>query len=267
MSLKDVRTLSPEANGADPMRMAVARSVEAVHPEIEDNVSMLQAPQPLTAPHGSLNIRRAPRIRGLPGVGPYCMLRYYLALVLTLWLAWTGPAAACADPPRANFRDIVGAAPTIFVFQLVSANYVREDLGSGAWTERVEGRIRVIESLKGDGRSFQRITYSFRSCGSVRMSVGQFYLVATSQKGPTIQLWGIDQALLDLTLDFYGERKRQSPAVEIVRKIVAGMAVPADFPRPELEEPLHVYPVPPPPPAPVIRPNNSFKPKPLRGSA
>jgi hypothetical protein len=77
---------------------------------------------------------------------------------------------------------------------------------------------------------------------------------------------GIDQALLDLTLDFYGVRNRQSPAVEIVRKIVSGCRAELIFPRPELEEPLHALSRAAPPPAPVIRPNNSFKPKPLRGS-
>lgn len=174
------------------------------------------------------------------------IVRHYLALVLALWLC-AGSAMACADPPRADFRAMVGTASSIFVFQFISASYVREDLGGGAWTERVEGRIKVVESLKGDGRSFQRVIFAFRGCGSVRMSVGQFYLAATSQKAPVIELWGVDQALLDLTLDFYSEKAKESPAVDIVRQIVAGQAVPDDFPQPELEEPLRVYPVPPPP--------------------
>ncbi|MDQ3175798.1 MAG: hypothetical protein M3Q91_19155, partial [Acidobacteriota bacterium] len=190
-------------------------------------------------------------------------------LISVLALAPAGPAFACADPLKATFRDIVSTAPTIFTFQVTSAYYIHKPLGGKASTEYVVGHIRVVESLKGNGASFKLIKYSFRSCGSTRMSVGQLYLAATSQTGPLLELWGTDQAILDLTLDFYHERTKRSPAVDVVKRIIGGSRVPDDFPRDELEIPLEVYPVPPPTGTAELKvvPNNSFKPKPLRGSA
>jgi hypothetical protein len=171
--------------------------------------------------------------------------RYLFAALIAL--ALPRAASACADPPRASFREIVSTAPTIFTFQVTSAYFIHKPLGDLAYTEYVVGNIRVVESLKGDASSFKLIKYSFRSCGSTRISVGQFYLAATSQTGPLLQLWGMDEAVLDLTLDFYQERTKSSPAVDIVKQIIGGSHVPADFPRADLETPLEVYPAPPPP--------------------
>jgi hypothetical protein len=140
---------------------------------------------------------------------------------------------------------MVSTAPTIFTFQVTSAYYIHKSLGGRAYTEYVVGNIRVVEPLKGDSSSFKLIRYNFRSCGSTRMSVGQFYLAATSQTGPVLELSGMDQAILDLTLDFYQERTKSSPAVDIVKSIIGGSQVPAGFPREDLEAPLEVYPAPP----------------------
>ena len=176
------------------------------------------------------------------------MLIPRLALGTFLWLSFSGPAFACADPPQAHFEDMVTTAPTTFVFQLVSATYALESLGGGASTERVEGEIRVVDSIKGTGASFSKITYNSRSCGGVRMNVGQFYLVSTTQEGPVLSVWGADQAVLDLTLDHYNERSKRSPTVDAVREIVAGMSIPDGFPREEIEMYMQLYPPPPPPP-------------------
>ena len=174
---------------------------------------------------------------------------FRLFLIAVIGLGPAGAAFACADPPKAAFRDIVGSAPNVFVFQVTSAFYIHKPLGPEAYTEYVVGHIRVLESLKGDGDSFKLIKYGFRSCGATRISVGQIYVAATAQTGPLLQLWGMDQAVLDLTRDFYHERFMQSPAVDVVKAIIEGSAVPDDFPREALESPLEVYPVPAPPPA------------------
>ncbi|WP_140908415.1 hypothetical protein [Cognatiluteimonas lumbrici] len=168
-------------------------------------------------------------------------------LIGVLSLAPVGAALACADPPKTAFRDIVSAAPNVFVFQVTSASYIREPLGGAAYTEYIVAHIRVVDSLRGDGASFKRIRYSFRNCGSIRMSVGQVYLAATSQSGPELHPWGTDVALLDLTRDHYHEDLKRSPAVDVVKSIIRGEPVPDDFPRDDLVSPLEVYPTPPPP--------------------
>ena len=173
------------------------------------------------------------------------IFRFLLVIILGLYPA--GIASACADPIKASFREMVSTAPTIFTFQVTSAYYVQHSLGGEATTEYIVGHIRVVESLKSNASAFKLIKYSFRSCGSTRMSVGQLYLAATSQTGSLLQLWGTDQAVLDLTRDFYDERTKSSPAVRIVKQIIDGSPAPANFPREDLEIPLEVYPVPPPP--------------------
>ncbi|MCD9098967.1 hypothetical protein LU699_09950 [Luteimonas fraxinea] len=165
-------------------------------------------------------------------------------LILLLACAPAANAVACADPPKAVFREIVATAPTVFVFQLTSAFEVQKPLGRTTHSHHAVGHIRVIESLKGNAESFKMITYGFRSCGSTRMSVGQIYLAATSQKGPLLGLWGMDQAILDLSLDFYDEKSKRSPAVDTVKSIISGSPVPVDFPREALLRPLDVYPAP-----------------------
>jgi hypothetical protein len=184
--------------------------------------------------------------------------RFFLTALL---LAQAGATSACSDPPRAEFRDLVAAAPTIFTFQFVSAHHIRESLGGDAYTERVVGHIRVVEKIKGNASAFKLIRYTFRGCGAIRMSVGQIYLAATSQSGPLLQFWGMNFALLDLTRDMYDEDRKRSRAVSIVKGIAGGGAVPRDFPEPYLTSPMEVYPMPPPrglKPA-SVAPNNSFK--------
>ena len=173
-------------------------------------------------------------------------LRRFL-LASLLCLAPAGNAFACADPHKAPFRDLVTTAPTIFTFQLTSAYLIQKPLGGGTSTEYVVGLIRVLESIKGNAAAFRLVKFSFRSCGASRMSVGQTYLAATSQSGPVLELWGMDQAVLDLTLDFYHESTKRSPAVDAVKDIVRGKPVPEHFPRDVLEAPLEVYPALPPP--------------------
>lgn len=172
------------------------------------------------------------------------MKTHCLIFSALLSLMPAGLAQACADPPKANFRDIVSSAANIFTFQVTSSYYIHKPLGEETHTEYVVGHIRVLDSLKGDASSFKLIKYYFRSCGSTRISVGQIYLVATSQTGPLLQISGTDQAMLDLTRDFYHERTLRSPAVDIVKSIIDGSPVPDDFPREVLISPLDVYPPP-----------------------
>jgi len=170
-------------------------------------------------------------------------------LTALLALAPVAAASACADPPKAEFRELVANAPNIFTFQVTSAFYIRKSLGAPPYTEYVVGNIRVLDWLRGSGTPFKLVKYSFRRCGSMRISVGQIYVAATSQVGPLLQLWGTDQAILDLTQDFYHEQSKRSPAIDVIKAIIAGSPVPDDFPRDNLLTPLDVYPAPPPPPA------------------
>ena len=173
-------------------------------------------------------------------------MNHFVFFLGTLGLALAGNVHACADPPRALFRDLVTTAPTVFTFRLTSAFYIRKELGSDLYEEYVVGHIQIAESLKGNAKSFRIVRLTPHGCGSIRMSVGQLYLAATSQAGPVLELWGTNQAILDLTRDF-PPMAASSPAVDTVKSIIRGVPVPADFPREHLQLPLEVYPVPPAP--------------------
>ena len=196
------------------------------------------------------------------------MTRLVYLIIAILAFAPAKSALACSDPLHSEFRELVATSPNIFTFQVTSAFYIRKPLGGATFTEYVVGNIRVVDTLKGSAEPFKLIRYSFRLCGATRISVGHFYLLATSRPGPTIELPSENQALLDLTLDVYNERDKWSPAIDVVRSVIRGAPVPESFPRPELESPLRVYPAPPPPPrSSRVWPNNSSKPTPLRGAA
>ena len=78
--------------------------------------------------------------------------RSHFAGVMLLLLACLPAtrAVACADPPKAVFREIVATAPTVFVFQLTSAFEVEKSLGGAARTHHAVGHIRVLDALKAD---------------------------------------------------------------------------------------------------------------------
>jgi hypothetical protein len=76
------------------------------------------------------------------------------------------------------------------------------------------------------------------------MSVGQIYLVATTQRPPLLNVMDLEPVLLDLTRTDYSELTKTSEIVETVKKILAGSPTPADFPDDRLLSPLEVYPFP-----------------------
>jgi hypothetical protein len=77
--------------------------------------------------------------------------------------AW---ACVCNDQPLDS--TTAQRATQIFVFQLVSAEFEPS-------TGEVVGKIRVIESLKGDPHP-QEIRYATSLCCGIRLDVGQFYI-------------------------------------------------------------------------------------------
>ncbi|HET7842565.1 MAG TPA: hypothetical protein VFL14_00320, partial [Xanthomonadales bacterium] len=94
-------------------------------------------------------------------------------------------ASACSCMHGDIDTESARAADTVFVFQLLSAKYVREDFGDHAYSEGAEGSIRVVTSVRGDGERFDRITYlPSRCCGS-RLDVGHYYIAFVSDPGPS----------------------------------------------------------------------------------
>ena len=194
-------------------------------------------------------------------------------LLTVALLGCTADAAACSYPPPPSFADSIASATSAFVFQVVSAT-VETDLATGGRnSSRVVATIRITEVLKGSPQ-FKQVAFSNSWCGGNRLDVGHFFVVATSQSGPQLSMAAADRSVLDITRAYREHdpaATARAGAIPKIRAALSGKALPPGFPTPEqieVTQTVTMPPAPPPPPKPCgLGPNNSFKPKPLRGSA
>src|SRR5512134_2866090 len=88
-------------------------------------------------------------------------------------------AAACSFPEPPSFRQELESATSIFVFRLESATLKRKELEGSAFSEWVEGQMRVVQVLKGRANAYKTLLFSTGWCGGVRLDVGHYFLIAT----------------------------------------------------------------------------------------
>ena len=105
---------------------------------------------------------------------------------MAAWLA-TGASQACVSPPQTPIRDQLQEATSIAIFQLVSSEYVVERLGPDIETRLLRGRLKVVETLKGQPARFTRYELD-AACNDLRMDVSDYFLVATTQRGSVLEL-------------------------------------------------------------------------------
>lgn len=165
-------------------------------------------------------------------------------------------ASACIDPPRRTFTDAAHEATSIFVFKLEGAESKRTSYGPIAHRDWVQGRIRIVQTLKGNASSFKKITYDDFWCGRLRLDVGHYFLVATNARGDTIAFAPSDESVIDIT-DHYDEfRARTRENSQLLRPVVEyikGKPLPPSFPPDWAAEVTRSLPPPPPPPKPKAK--------------
>lgn len=156
-----------------------------------------------------------------------------LALVLML-LVGAPCALGCSDSGPPPFASAFTAAKSVFVFRLESATLERTDLPGGGFSEWVEGRIRVLETIKGPKKAFTRVFFTTEYCGGRRLDVGNYFLVATTQTSADLRLRAKDVAMVNISL-YYGSDPEAPGTVAFLtqlREASAGAPLPEGFPSP-----------------------------------
>lgn len=143
-------------------------------------------------------------------------------------------AQACMDPTWKSFRQQVGEARTIFIFRLESTEVRRTQLGSSAYTEWIHGRVRVVSSLKGDASGFRSVRFSTGGCDAIRLDTGHYFLAATRESGPEVDLLAQGRSVIDLKYEYVegaAPERREGPLPRSVRRHLSeGTPLPAELP-------------------------------------
>jgi hypothetical protein len=104
------------------------------------------------------------------------------------------------------FDEVVENARHIVVIQILSQEL----------TERVEfdrpliaGQVQIIEVLAGEP-ALREIEFSNSVCGGVRLDVGHYYVVFTTESGPVLRLVPADNSLIPLAGEYIPELPAQN---------------------------------------------------------
>jgi hypothetical protein len=153
-------------------------------------------------------------------------------------MAPTTPALACSLPPPKPFRQSLAEAKHVFIFRLDEAVYQEPEPDRAIFTPPVKGRIRLVQTLKGNPTHIKNIGYWIGWCGGLQMSVGHHYLVATREGTDTLYLAPSDRSILDVEGLIDPQDKaltlRTSVVAHVIRAIYRKRPLPLDFPRRDL---------------------------------
>jgi len=153
-------------------------------------------------------------------------------LVLVVALFAPSLALACASLPRTPMERQVQSASTIAIFQLESTEFRSIRLGGDVVMPLLEGRVRVVEVLKGPRTSFKRFTLG-AACNDLRLDVGDYFLLATTQHGELLSIGRSDASVLALSPAYQGgTRARESNSADLrdVLEFLSGKQLPKRFP-------------------------------------
>ena len=171
-------------------------------------------------------------------------------LAIAIFLSLTSlQAFACSYPTPKPFSESLDKATSVFVFRLQSAELKRKTYRSGTYREWVEGRIQVRETLKGAKPAFKTVNFSTQQCGGLRLDVGHYFVIVTTQNGRVLDLLPSDRSIIDIS-DYYdeafAERNLQSDLLAPIVDFIKGKPLPPDFPPASVAERTSSLPYPPP---------------------
>jgi hypothetical protein len=153
------------------------------------------------------------------------------------------------------FRQHVSDARTVFIFRLESTEARRTELGSSAYMEWIHGRIRVVSSLKGDASKFRSIRFSTDGCDAIRLDTGHYFLAATRESGPELDLLVQGRSVIDLKYEYVEgaiPERREGPLLRSIRHHLSGGGpLPAELPDANRRFWTDAFRPPPPPPKPA----------------
>jgi hypothetical protein len=163
------------------------------------------------------------------------MLR--LLVTLTILLI-PGHAYSCQFDIPKSFREVIQTADQIYIFRLESLAEVKDRAFSEeGWIDiyagSVAGKIKIVRILRGKPEA-KFIRFSTSMCGGIRLDVGHYFLVATSDKGIVLTPVAADQSILDFRESYSedGEAKinDKSYILRNVLPFINGKQLPKGFP-------------------------------------
>ena len=172
-----------------------------------------------------------------------------LKLAIAIFLCFAPlQASACSYPAPKTFSQSLSEATSVFVFRLKSVELKRKTFSSGAYSEWVEGRIQVRETLKGTKPAFKTVIFSTQQCGGLRLDVGHYFVIVTTQHGRTIDMVPDDRSIIDIS-DYYdeafAERNLKSDLLAPIAGFIRGKPLPPNFPPASVAERTSSLPYPP----------------------
>ena len=147
-------------------------------------------------------------------------------------------AIACSEPHVPTFNQSLKVASSVFIFRITSIGLTDRAKGSSS----LAGRVEIVETLKGKPE-FQYFTHQAFECGRLNLQVGRYYVLATTQKGPVINLVRGDKSVLDITSDVLDSRPppRGRYVTRAIRKAMSGKPLDNDLIR-ELSARIYAFP-------------------------
>ena len=153
------------------------------------------------------------------------MMRVLRTFILLNALAFSPAALACWAPETPTFRQELAEAKHVFIFQLTSLELVQP--GNSL---RVTGKFALQRTLKGDGKRFRYFQYTAYPCHGLRLIVGNYYIVATSQNGAVLDLARGDRSIMDLRDHFSSSNRDRIRTMQWhVANYLKGVPLPDSF--------------------------------------
>jgi hypothetical protein len=136
-------------------------------------------------------------------------------------------ACECAS----SFLDASSARKqqNVFAFRVLSMEFVPErGDGRPGRKDRINGKIQVIDSIRGDGKQFTSARARIWTCCGLRLQPGLIYWAFTSQKGPVLV---VHQGNLLQLPPYFHESSLDISAAVLVRSMLQGKEGLGQFPE------------------------------------
>ena len=180
-------------------------------------------------------------------------MKVIAALIAIVLLSSRGYACSCMQD---SFNEeSAKAADRILIFRLLEAKIESDPPQSGyVRNPNLNGNVRVVESIRGNGWGVTKIRFQNSSCCGIRLDVGHYFIVFTSQEGDALDLTedlvvDIDDKYFEGTPENYSEKGIVGKVNLMLRGEVGLEDV---LPRRLRKHISTAPPPPPPPPCPIV---------------
>jgi hypothetical protein len=103
-----------------------------------------------------------------------------IASMFLIALGSAAHACTCSSTPLST--EVARSAKSVVIFRLVQAQ-LPDESDRGSHSHEVQGKVTMMEQLRGHGPAVQEVNYSTSACCGVRLDVGSYYVAFVSGSG------------------------------------------------------------------------------------